>query len=337
MACQCTQIGRDPRLRSLAAHAARGRALSRRRRKGWCGACALSRQPARPGLAGPAGRAVRAGRAACRYILPARARSRNATRLAAGLAEEGVAAAVVLTMPEFDRLAAQHPRRRRAAHAVAVVLCDPAARRRVHPVYRPAQARPRPRTPSRQCRHRAAARAIGTGARRARGGRRAGAGRPGDRRRVDLRPARKRRARRSIAPPIRACCRRRARTPAEIDGTRAAHRRDGAALTRFLAWLAREAPKAGSREIAASDRLEALPPRGRVFPRSELSDDLGRRLERRDCPLPGDAGDRKAARTRQPLSARFRRPISRRHHRCDAHDRDRRAVGRRCATASPAC
>jgi Xaa-Pro aminopeptidase len=44
----------------------------------------------------------------------------------------------------------------------------------------------------------------------------------------------------------------------ELDGTRAAHRRDGAAVTRFLAWLAREAPKGELREIAASDRLEAF-------------------------------------------------------------------------------
>jgi Xaa-Pro aminopeptidase len=43
----------------------------------------------------------------------------------------------------------------------------------------------------------------------------------------------------------------------ELDGTRAAHRRDGAALTRFLAWLAREAPKGSLSEIAASDQLEA--------------------------------------------------------------------------------
>jgi len=45
---------------------------------------------------------------------------------------------------------------------------------------------------------------------------------------------------------------------AEVEGTRAAHRRDGAALTRFLAWLAREAPKGRLSEIAASDRLEAF-------------------------------------------------------------------------------
>jgi Xaa-Pro aminopeptidase len=51
----------------------------------------------------------------------------------------------------------------------------------------------------------------------------------------------------------------------EIDGTRTAHRRDGAALTRFLAWLAREAPKGGLSEIAASDRLEALRREGEHF------------------------------------------------------------------------
>jgi Xaa-Pro aminopeptidase len=44
----------------------------------------------------------------------------------------------------------------------------------------------------------------------------------------------------------------------ELDGARAAHRRDGAALTRFLAWLAHEAPKGSLSEIAASDRLEAF-------------------------------------------------------------------------------
>ena len=51
----------------------------------------------------------------------------------------------------------------------------------------------------------------------------------------------------------------------EIEGTRAAHRRDGAALTRFLAWLSREAPKGGLTEIAASDRLEAFRREQRYF------------------------------------------------------------------------
>ncbi len=51
----------------------------------------------------------------------------------------------------------------------------------------------------------------------------------------------------------------------EVDGTRAAHRRDGAALTRFLAWLVQEAPKGGLCEIAASDRLEAFRREGEHF------------------------------------------------------------------------
>ncbi len=44
----------------------------------------------------------------------------------------------------------------------------------------------------------------------------------------------------------------------ELDGAREAHRRDGAALTRFLAWLAREAPGGGVTELEAADRLETI-------------------------------------------------------------------------------
>jgi len=55
------------------------------------------------------------------------------------------------------------------------------------------------------------------------------------------------------------------KNPVELDGTRAAHRRDGAAVSRFLAWLAREAPKGELREIAASDRLEAFRKEGQYF------------------------------------------------------------------------
>ncbi len=49
-----------------------------------------------------------------------------------------------------------------------------------------------------------------------------------------------------------------AKNAAEIAGTRAAHRRDGAAVTRFLAWLAREAPGGAVSEIDAVVRLEAF-------------------------------------------------------------------------------
>lgn len=41
----------------------------------------------------------------------------------------------------------------------------------------------------------------------------------------------------------------------EIAGTRAAHERDGAALTRFLAWFSEKAPTGMLRELEAADRL----------------------------------------------------------------------------------
>jgi Xaa-Pro aminopeptidase len=44
---------------------------------------------------------------------------------------------------------------------------------------------------------------------------------------------------------------------AELEGTRQAHLRDGAAMVRFLSWLAREAPKGGLTEIDAVAALEA--------------------------------------------------------------------------------
>jgi Xaa-Pro aminopeptidase len=44
----------------------------------------------------------------------------------------------------------------------------------------------------------------------------------------------------------------------EIEGTRAAHRRDGAAMVRFLAWFDREAPRGTLTEIAAVEALETF-------------------------------------------------------------------------------
>ncbi len=44
----------------------------------------------------------------------------------------------------------------------------------------------------------------------------------------------------------------------ELAGTRAAHQRDGAALTRFLCWFAKSAPEDGLTEMAAAERLYAL-------------------------------------------------------------------------------
>ena len=43
----------------------------------------------------------------------------------------------------------------------------------------------------------------------------------------------------------------------ELAGARAAHLRDGAAVSKFLHWLSHEAPKGGVDEIAAADKLES--------------------------------------------------------------------------------
>ena len=55
------------------------------------------------------------------------------------------------------------------------------------------------------------------------------------------------------------------KNPVELDGIRAAHRRDGAALTRFLAWFAAEAPRGELTEIDAARRLEELRSEGAHF------------------------------------------------------------------------
>ncbi|MGH6871773.1 MAG: aminopeptidase P family protein [Rhizomicrobium sp.] len=46
------------------------------------------------------------------------------------------------------------------------------------------------------------------------------------------------------------------KNPVEIEGSRKAHIRDGAALTNFLAWMAREAPNGQLTEIEAAETLE---------------------------------------------------------------------------------
>lgn len=48
------------------------------------------------------------------------------------------------------------------------------------------------------------------------------------------------------------------KNPAEIEGTRAAHRRDGAALAKFFAWLDKEAPHGKLAEIDAVAALESF-------------------------------------------------------------------------------
>lgn len=111
---------------------------------------------------------------------------------------------------------------------------------------------------------------------------------------------------------------------AEQAGHRAAQGRDGAALSRFLHWVAVEAPQGHVTEMAAADRLQAFREATGSWPRPLVRHDLGQRPQRRDCALPGERGDQPSARTGQRLPARFGRAISRRHHRRHPHRLDRR-------------
>lgn len=49
-----------------------------------------------------------------------------------------------------------------------------------------------------------------------------------------------------------------AKNATEVEGARRAHARDGAAVSRYLAWLTERAPKGGLKEIDASDKLASF-------------------------------------------------------------------------------
>ena len=104
----------------------------------------------------------------------------------------------------------------------------------------------------------------------------AGAGRSGKGRLVDFRPARTAQAR--IAAGRDPCLLPKAlKNAIEQAGTRARPRRDGAAVTRFLAWLARAAAAGGLTEMAAANGSPPFVARDPLYPRSELPDDFRRR------------------------------------------------------------
>jgi Xaa-Pro aminopeptidase len=55
------------------------------------------------------------------------------------------------------------------------------------------------------------------------------------------------------------------KNPVELAGARAVHQRDGAALCRFLAWIAEEAPGGRLTEVAVAERLDAFRAEQRLF------------------------------------------------------------------------
>ena len=130
----------------------------------------------------------------------------------------------------------------------------------------------------------------------------------------------------SRAAPIPALLLKAVKNAAEIEGARAAHVRDGAAVTRFLAWLDREAAAGALDEIDGRAPARSLP-RAPPDQLQEISFDTisGCRAERRDRALPRQRGDEPQAASRASCSSRQRRAVSRRHHRHHAHRRHRQA------------
>jgi Xaa-Pro aminopeptidase len=55
------------------------------------------------------------------------------------------------------------------------------------------------------------------------------------------------------------------KNPVEVEGSRAAHRRDGAAVSQFLHWLSIEAPKGQLNEIVAAEKLASFRRRNDLF------------------------------------------------------------------------
>ncbi len=83
----------------------------------------------------------------------------------------------------------------------------------------------------------------------------------------------------------------------EIEGTKAAHRRDAAALARFLAWVDREAPSGALTEIDAVEALE-------TFRR-----DTGALKDVSFPTIAGTGPNQPADFARRPAADRFRRAI----------------------------
>ena len=183
--------------------------------------------------------------------------------------------------------------------------------------------------------------------RRARAGRfRAGAGgarasaqdraaRPGHGRRCARAPRHQPTAARSHAGPDPIALMKAVKNQVEIAGARAAHMRDGAAVTRFLAWFDREAPRGTLTEIDAVAALESFRRDTGLLKDVSFPTISGAGPEWRDRALPRHQQDQSRDRARRVVSDQFRRPIPGRHHRHHAHGRGRRADRRDARALHP--
>ena len=95
----------------------------------------------------------------------------------------------------------------------------------------------------------------------------------------------------------------------EIEGTRTAHRRDAVALTRFLAWIDREAPSGALTEIDTVEALETFRRQTCALKDVSFPTIAGHRAERRDRALPRHPQEQPADFARRSPADRFRRAI----------------------------
>ena len=95
----------------------------------------------------------------------------------------------------------------------------------------------------------------------------------------------------------------------EIEGTRTAHRRDAVALTRFLAWIDREAPSGALTEIDTVEALETFRRQTCALKDVSFPTIAGHRAERRHRALPRHPQEQPADFARRSPADQFRRAI----------------------------
>ena len=122
---------------------------------------------------------------------------------------------------------------------------------------------------------------------------------------------------------------------AEIAGSRAAHRRDGVAMARFLAWLDSEAPRGTLTEIDAVEALESFRRDTGLLKDISFPTIAGSGPNGGDRALPRHPRIQPHHRHERTVPGRFRRAIRGRHHRHHPHRRGRHAQRRNARPFHP--
>ena len=112
---------------------------------------------------------------------------------------------------------------------------------------------------------------------------------------------------------------------AEIAGSRAAHKRDGAAMVRFLAWLEREAPTGTLTEIDAVEALESFRRDTGLLKDISFPTIAGSGPNGAIVHYQVTRASNRTHRQQRAVPGRFRRAIRGRHHRYHPHRRGRHA------------